>query len=245
MGKIKLIIILIIFMLISCNNKNSHTEEEYFQNGKLKSVFYYDDLNNQVKSQEYFETGKLKEATSFKKNRQSVSFFYNEQGNLIGKKYRIDSINTIQYEYHKNKKIKAFGPLYNNNKNGWWKIYNDKGQLIQKDEIFTIEGKEVLNQRIKYDLDGREIKLQSDTFTIKLADTLNIGRSIGSIKCKPTFSKDSKYAVYVGQGINPDFSNLNTVKLDTFYSTNKDDIWFGIQNFWKEKHKRLSRRNAL
>ncbi len=253
MGKIRLIAILIIFILISCNNKNSYTEKEYFQTGKLKHLVYYSELNTPIKSLEYFEIGKLKESTYFKNN-QSVSFFYDESGNLIGKKYRVDSINTIQCEYYKNKQIKACGPLYNNKKNGWWKIYDEKGHLIQKDEIFTIEGKEILNQRIKYTQDGSLIKLESDTFIVKLDDTLKIGRSIGSIKCKPTFSKNSKYAVYVGQGVNPDFSNLNNVKLDTFYSTNKDDIWFGlefktsgkknIKGFLEEMHYETNKENS-
>lgn len=230
MGKIKLVAILIIFILSSCNNKSDKIKKEYFEDGKIKSIVYYDDVNNPIRSHQYFKNGKLKQSNYFKNNlKGSVSLFYNDLGNLIVKKYWKDSINTIQYEYYYNKKIKASGPLYNNKKNGWWNLYNSKGDLIQKDEIFTIDGKEILNQRIKYDLKGQILKSQSDVFTVELKDTLNIGKSIGIIKYEPKFSKDSKFAVYLSQDINQDFSNLNNVKLDTFYSKNKNDIWFGVE----------------
>jgi len=200
----KLLFTLLFLSALSC--KKEGPEKEYYNNGNLKSVYVY--------------------KPGFKGAEKK---FYNENGVLVGQKIWKDSLNVIQKEYYRNKKRKAEGALYNGHKTGWWSFYNGEGILTRKTEFVFIDGKEVANQTIIYKPNGAVNPQESTVFSVAIKDTLKVGRSVGTINYRPVLSAKSVFNVYVGQGIKPDFSNLRTVKLDTFSSDDKNNIWFGVE----------------
>lgn len=190
-------------MLQSCKKDNNEDVYNYYPSGELKAVHHK--KNNFI---EYFD----------------------KKGNIIYTVDVLDSLNVIKKTYHKNKNVETKFPLYREKINGWCYYYNEKGELLKKEEIFTINNKPSLNQRIVYLKNGKINTQKSTYFEIILDDTLKIGRHIGVLKFYSEPTKKSKFTVYICNDSASDYSLYTKTKLDSFPSNKIDDIWFGVEN---------------
>lgn len=222
----RIIFFLTVVLLCSCQNQEQKT---YYENGNIRAILYYNEEMTPVKREEFYLDGKVKSESHYKSNhRGSSKVFYGQKGEKIATQEWINQNECIQKTYHANRKIKSKGTLYKNLKTGWWSYFDVDGNVIRKEEIVIINGKEILNQRILYDSAGKIIEEKSEYFHVVLPDTVSEGKSTGKIKYTSVAPTQSTFYVYVGYDINDDFSNVGQVKLDTFFSSNKKDIWFGV-----------------
>ncbi len=187
MGKIKYFLILsTILLFICCQGEFIDRRVTYYPSGEIKFEDSYQKDGFPSEHKEYFKSGRLKlHGTNERNFNGSKHILYSEKGDLIAKKIFKNSKSAIQYEYYENKALKCYGPTYNNKNNGWWTFYDRQGKVMRKDEIFTIDGKKILNQRIEYDLAGKIMESKSDIFEVVVKDTLKVGRSIGMIHYNP------------------------------------------------------------
>lgn len=220
-----LVTLLYCILIMSCNKQ----DKSYYPEGEIHFVNKYNADGTLSNTIEYYQEGKIKSEIIYGPNNKDKKYFYDHKGRIKASQIWSDSLNSIQTEYYENKKVKSKGSLYNGRKNGWWYFYATNGSLKRKSEILTIDDEETLNQETIYNSSNEIDFEKSKTFTLDLKDTLKIGRSIGRIIYEPELSQTSQFCIYIGENILPDYSNLKTVKLDTFYSKNKKNIWFGLE----------------
>ncbi|MHA7843644.1 MAG: hypothetical protein ACX93I_10015 [Winogradskyella sp.] len=123
------ILLFIIFSFLwSCKkSKKQELSNVFYESGELKEIVYSDSL---VK---FYKNGSFKEIL-IKKNDSSYLKIYNRDNNLISRE----------------------GLIFNNNEIGWWKSFNDEGNLFLKEHFFVDEsGQSYLNQYIVYSYDQK------------------------------------------------------------------------------------------
>ena len=127
--------------------------------------------------------------------------------------------------FNKNGTLKQKGLLQDTIQIGWWKYFNSAGKLIEKKEFVYRNNENYINQKIVYK-DNKEIDTtKSLFFTIHLADTLSVGKNLGSINLK-TYNKyyDSRYTYIIVENEYED----GVIKNDTFGSRNQEIVQFGV-----------------
>lgn len=213
------ITVIIFLSLLGCSNKKT----EYFSNGNIQKEYY---LKNGILNGEYltyFNNGNIK----------SIDLYAN--GKRIDSTIVYDSLNTQIYE------IKYWSPEYNNGyyikqfiknqlssegliidsiKSGDWKYYKN-GKLDQIFEYTKIKGKQYSNQGWVFGNNGKIIKNKGNYYNFKIEGKLvKDKKSKIVIDYKPLISLNSSLIFLLGKNINSDFSNINSVKLDTVYGSN-------------------------
>ncbi|MEE1900049.1 hypothetical protein V1389_17000 [Flavobacterium rakeshii] len=206
--------ILFTFLLVSCGGSDTEERKIYDDKGNLVGI-------------ELYENGIVKEKTG-----------YSYEGNKVLTLKIIDSVNSEIEEYYPNGETRRKGSLYHGMKKGWWLNYNDTGKLISKQEFFIVADSDYQNQVIYYD-DQNNIMDKSNYADINFPDYLEIGRQIIKVDYHSPNISDSHVMVCVSDSIKADFSNINEVLLDTFYSGDNKNVWFGIEcNDKKERNVR-------
>lgn len=104
-------------------------------------------------------------------------------------------------------------------KDGWCNICTADGSILSKYQIIDYKGGKLYNQSIVYEVDGVINQSKSNFVKLNCSDTLFIGRNIINVKYCPLY-KDTENNLFfcVGKKLNSDFSNINTIKIDTFTS---------------------------
>lgn len=196
--------ILFTFLLVSCGGSDTREKKIYDDKGNLVAI-------------ELYQNGIVKEKTG-----------YSHEGNKMFTLKMIDSVNSKIEEYYSNGVTRRKGSLYHDLKTGWWLNYNDTGKLISKQEYVIIADLEYQNQVIYYD-DQNNITDKSVYADIYFPDNLKIGRQIIKVDYHSPNISDSQVMVCFSDSIKADFSNINEVVLDTFYSGDNKNVWFGIE----------------
>lgn len=133
--------------IIYASGKKFGIQKTYSKEGFLirKEPFLNDTLHGIAFS--YFANGRIKEKTPFEKGKkEGVRTEYDETGSITGLiEYKNDLIYNRQYinrkdkkglkqgpwkEFYPSEQIKNEGDYFNNQKDGYWKSYDDKGLLI-------------------------------------------------------------------------------------------------------------------
>ncbi|WP_417367348.1 toxin-antitoxin system YwqK family antitoxin [Flavobacterium beibuense] len=204
--KVKKILItaLFTFLLIGCGDGNTEEKTIYDDNGNIIEV-------------ESYKNGVLAESTKF-----------SEDGEKVSLTKLLDQDNKIVEEYYPNGNVKISGSLYRDLKTGWWSSYDESGAIKSKHEFLIISGKEYANQSILYD-DRNNIEQESIYANFNYPDHLVVGLQIIKLDYHSPYISDSQVMVCVSDSIKDDFSNINEVVLDTFYSGENKNIWFGVE----------------
>ncbi|CAA0226078.1 toxin-antitoxin system YwqK family antitoxin [Tenacibaculum maritimum] len=178
-----------LFFFFSCNQEK--IKKEFFPSGELK-IKVQTDNNGKPNGvyQEYYKSGELRMKTNYSKKR---------------------SIDTT-FIYYKNGKIKEKGILQDNLKTGWWKYYNSSGLLINKNEYKIINNGVYKNQSIHYSKKGSIIDSISSFYTLKIPDTLKLGKNVAHINYNSNFNADEKHLYII---IDNNYSD-SEIKRDTF-----------------------------
>ena len=222
---IRLYIIIVLLFLTSCKNDKLKEVKEYYDNGNLKSVEYFNKEGEQEGESKYYkENGKLDYSTFYNNGKFVKAIIYYDNGDMhyyseVGKN---DTIKKISY--HKNGKIEMIGNIVEEKRVGWWKKHNSEGNLIEEYEFFIVDNEEYLNQFKVYDKNGKIKEEESSFFTINLFDTIQIGKNVGRLNYYSIPTKDSERRLYVI--IDNEYEG-GVIKKDTFYIENGENR-FGV-----------------
>lgn len=200
----KLSFLFLFMAMLSCSNKKEH--KEFYENGNLKlRIDVGSDGIPNGNYEEYYDSGEIKERGKYK------------DGEIV------DTV----YVYHKNGSVKMKGTLLEGIDNGWWYFYDEKGNLIKKNEYVTIEGEGYENQTIKYKSNGGIDYSNSSFYEIQIPDTIKQGKNLGKLKSYYSdFKVDISFIWVVIENKYPD----GLVKKDTFSDGTMTPL-FGIVGY--------------
>jgi hypothetical protein len=200
-----LCLLLILILLISCDQKKYITE--YYPNKKLKLKIEIDtDSIQNGTYEEFYENGKLKSKTNYVNGQISDSLF----------------------NFYENGKTKEKGIVENNLQSGWWNYYNSNGGLKEKSEWIIVSDSLYKNQSIYYDQSGEIKQKNSSYFNLNIPDTIHLGKNLARFDYSSNFDVYDKLMYVV---IENKYSESET-KLDTFGIEN-DDFRFGVFGYKK------------
>jgi len=215
---IKLNIFVLLLLLVSCKNDKLKEVTEYFDNGNLKSIEYFNTNGEQEGESKYYkENGTLDYSTFYNNGEIVKSIIYYDDGKIhyhseTGKN---DTIRKVSY--HRNGKIEMIGNVVEGKRVGWWKKHNSEENLIGEYEFLIVDNKEHLNQFKVYDKNGKIKEEESSFFTLTLSDTVKIGKNTGRLNYYSISNKDSERHLYVI--IDNEYEG-GIIKKDTFYIEN-------------------------
>lgn len=222
---IKLNILMLLLLLISCKNDKLREVKRYYDNGNVKSIEYFNSNGKQEGENKYYkEIGGLDYSVFYIDGKVKKTIAYYDNGDVhyyteVGKN---DTIKKISY--NENGKIEIVGNVVDGKRVSWWKKYNSDGSLMEEYEFFVIDNKEYLNQFKIYDKKGIIKKEESSFFTINLPDTIQKGKNEGRLNYYSISNKGSERHLYVI--IDNEYEG-EIVKKDTFYIS-KDKNRFGV-----------------
>jgi antitoxin component YwqK of YwqJK toxin-antitoxin module len=153
----KLIFLIILVSLVSCNNKKVYITEEDLNSdmlclrgemepysgtcyilskntGSISHKFIYKNGKLHGKAINFYDNGNIKSQGYYDNNNMVDTWeFRNEQGNKIYMvNFRNDSLNGEFISYYLNGKVKVEGTYLNNTRMGDWTYYDKNGQVIRK-----------------------------------------------------------------------------------------------------------------
>lgn len=219
----KLVFYCNVFIWLSCNNTKE--EEKYDTDGQLEYLLHSKNKDT-LKYFQRFDNG-----TFVYKLHSSVSVSdtlkeYYPNGNLMLQAIPSEnSLNHIKI-YEPNGMIKCNGYLFNEKNIGWWNYYK-QGKLSERVYFVQHDNELLLQQFQFFDKNGTLDTNKSDFIDILIPDTLYQGRSTGTIayKRRNDYNEES---VLIGYNLKPDYSNINEVRIDTFYNPKRDGF-FGVE----------------
>lgn len=226
--------VVLFLVLISCQEKDPH-HNEYYQSGNLKSLKILTD------------EGSI----------DSIKVYYDTIPRIL-KELRLGTGKI--FKYYKNGNLFLSGRFNKNNiRIGEWRFYTENGGLSEIREYYEIDGQSYLNQNIYFDELGNKLYTKDDEYNyysvadFKLEnlkfknstyaefdfgkDTISINESWKAvcIYYTPKF-RSSKSIIVIGKDnalFNKEFSNIELISKDTFYSLSKDvenKKWFPEDN---------------
>jgi antitoxin component YwqK of YwqJK toxin-antitoxin module len=185
---------------LNSNNEYDGLYTEYYKSGKIETIINYDNGLAKDSSVYYFE----------KSNEKVVSYF--------------TKIDTLFLKYFRNNILESSGEFFQNRKIGYWNYYDITGKIIKKQESINLCGNHYINQSWEYDNKNKIIKDKGNHYQINLekkeylvGDTIQI-----KVVYTPALGKDSHNLIYVSPKIAPTFCNIKDVKLDKWYSENRE-----------------------
>lgn len=206
------------------------------------SVFFFSCENREIKSKVHHKEGNLEIVEYYgennildstivfsKKNKRLKKTIYKNGKKLSELKFHDDNKASV-INFYPNREIESSGNVMHNRKIGWWSTFTEVGELKNRYEFITVNGKEYLNQYYTYNKDGKIINNKSNYLKYEIPDTLPLGKT--KIKCSyyPKFTKGNEVFICLGYDVNDDFSNINDVRIDTFYFKGSDPHkWLGLR----------------
>lgn len=151
---------------------------------------------------------------------------YYPNGNLMF--YMVKLSDDLQYTkgFNSDKTLLNEGYIYKGKHIGWWNFYK-KDKLFKRNYFVKIDG-EIMSSQIQYFNSNGTIDINNSNFIeINIPDTLYKGRSTGKIIYKQ-HNDYNEERVLIGYNLKPDYSNINKVRIDTFYNPMSDGF-FGVE----------------
>lgn len=161
-----------VIVFVYTTSFSQEIEKEYYDNGQLESVSYYDSEGNATGEwKDYYSNGHLLSVREFSNGVLLYETEYFENGQLKSKgAYELNMHKVGEWKYYfENGQLKLIGIhkytgaenlLSNKNRNGEWKEYYDNGQL-ESIGSYDADGKK-LNDWKYYDEKGKVKKDKYD-----------------------------------------------------------------------------------
>lgn len=229
----KLIIILALFLIYSCDNKKI----EYYDSGKVKNIYSLKNGKYHGLFEGYDNLGNIKKVHIYHEGEKSdSSVYYKQTGNINRIDYYKAGVIAYRKELYDNGKIKEEGKMLKDQfPIGRWKYYDNEGYLAQIKEFINIQNQPYLNQDWVFDHKGDTISKKSNYYVIDFEkDTITLEepiRSIVYLKAPLFKGKNSSIMVIVpkeySENFNEDFSNLKEVIMDTTHNLNIEKDYRG------------------
>ena len=232
MKKVELYVILLFSIIFTSCKKEVR---DYYENGNLKASYYKKDGKKHGIYKGYYNNNILKDIHHFYNDKLVDSSIYYHAPPNENKIKRIqywgDSLN-YQINYGINGRKVDEGNILPTKKGvtvGLWKFYNKKGFLDSIREYYNISGKPYINQVWHLNKLGDTLNNRGNFFKILYKDTINLDEvaKFRFILEKPFFGFKSESEVVIpiyNEDLKSDFSNLNKIERDTFYSLKNDNI---------------------
>ena len=188
----------------------------------LVFIFFSCKKNKEI---EYFNNGNYKEI-EYNSNGDTIISYFLKNGAKDAKGYKNGEVETLTI-YYENKQTEK-GDFKSGKRRGWHTYYDGNGRVIN--DIFFVNEK--IYQVKEYNVEGT-INLKNSVYVdIHLPiDTLPQNKEIPvHLQYLNGKSQYEYVRVYVSNEINTDFSNINSVVLDTFGAGHKEkDIYFLVK----------------
>lgn len=125
------------FLLACSNNDGIRVVEENFPNGKEKIVRYYKDSKNEkilLSEEQYYDNGQIKSKGDFKNNqRHGLWTYWYENGNVWSEgKFKNGLSHGFRKVYHLNGEIYYEGKYKNDKPIGTWTFWDEEGRFIKE-----------------------------------------------------------------------------------------------------------------
>ena len=216
-----LALFLITLMFICCNDEISKELPDYLK-GKPHSFVHSDKNGNVIKKEYYTSKGAL--YTVVKYNNNLITNIKELKDDKLYSESIVDKdLNSIKYIYKKDIIDRVcYGKV--NSKGvgvGWWKIFDNKDNILEKVEFINYKGVPYYNQNYFYTNDGKIDSLKSAFFNLSF-----IKKKDKEYDCKvDLFTKyNFPYIAFCySEEIDSDFSNVNDVHLDTLFVKKKKE----------------------
>jgi len=210
---------------VSCTKVK--VEKSYYENGKLKSVYYIEN-DSVIESKTFYPDGNRKYIFKIENEVRIDTFFEYYKNNQIRSYFtQISNFGSRFKQFDENSKLKLEGTIFKKKKIGWWSYYKSDKLVKQlyyaqnKDSVFISQIK-VFDENVILD------HASSDYVDFVIPDTLYTGKSTGSILYKKKLGFSSQENICIGYNLLPDYSNISKVRVDTFY-TGKNKGFFGLE----------------
>lgn len=205
---------------------------------KLKALFLFFFLGmiscNRNIEEEYYDTGEVFKKIEKVNKKEKITYFTKE-GVVMAKWLMIDSIQWNYYLFYKNGEVAENGIMKDFIPVGWHIFYDKDGRRMK--DVFYING---ISSQVKVFKENGEIDLDESIYTeIYLpTDTLALNQEIeGYLLYYNGKSKYEYVDLYLSKEIDKSFTNVFTVKVDTFWTESNDmKIPFNIRFSKKGKN---------
>lgn len=230
--KIKDLKYFVVFLIIiSCNELSR--ENEFYSSGNIKTIHEYKG-NQLLKSTFYYDNNEVKHKELFYKSKYDSLVYYYDNGNVFkkGKKNK-EGLHFGIWNYYTREGYLSNSEEFLLINNSW-----SKGNWLNQSVYLNKKGDTMYYGNNKFNIyDQEEFKKESEgektSFFVRfhknnISDTISISEPFSSIAEDgfPMWEKanSESYIVLAKEkyNFNSDFSNENTVKLDTFICLEKD-----------------------
>lgn len=216
-------LVILLLILFACSKE--HREVKYNDSGNLDYVLYTKGRDT-IKYIKFTKEGGLIYFNREKYLENDTVKEYYPNGNLMF--YMVKFSDDLQYTkgFNSDKTLLNEGYIYKGKHTGWWSFYKE-GKIFKRKHFVQIDD-EIISSQIQYFNSDGTIDINNSNFIeIIIPDTLYKGRSTGRIVYKQ--HKDyNEERVLIGYNLNPDYSNINEVRIDTFYNS-MNDGFFGVE----------------
>lgn len=238
---LKYIYIAVFIAFVCCKKK----ESTLYENANIKSSSNLNAEGNMDGEQKtFYSTGELMSVFKYKNGKFVDSIIkYNRDGTLMS---IVNSINDSTYlrEFKKGILVSEgyvdsiLRPI------GWWKNYDGK-KIISKEERIIINNESIVNQQNLF-VDGKIDVNKSFAYQLIKPDLIKSGKQYPFLIKFHFYESDIDinlldkvyYYLLISPEINKDFSNIETIALDTLVPTNKNEFVYNL-GFKKSGKKRF------
>lgn len=220
-----LISTLVISLLIGCTN-SIDVKEKYFPDGKL---FYTDKYQNGKITQRktYSMTGDRISVINFKNGKFNSSIIYND--NLPVGEYSLNSNGRNRAKFYlKNANIYGQGKVDDFSREiGWWNLYDENRQLIEKRYSIVVGIESVVNQHIVYK-NGKIDSLNSEFADVIMEKQTSADTYLAKLIYRRRIHKNSYVSLLISDKVKDDFTNIEAVIFDTIILNRSQELRFPI-----------------
>ncbi len=202
-------------LVIACNN----SKVEYFSNGEISKEYSLRNNKYDGEFTEYFIGGEKKAIHHYSMGVLTDSSLYFQNNKIWKVDYHFKNDTILSKILFDNSKTREEGRYHNGMKIGKWKYYTKNGSIDKIFEYINLNGKQFTNQGWYFDEKGDTIKDFGNYFSFEISPaTVKINEIMKiKFKYKPILALNSNVIACMSFKIKEDFSNLNTVHLDTTY----------------------------
>lgn len=217
----KIFLLSVIILIISCKKD----VVKQYKNGTLYKSYNIDN-NNEFDGvyKEFYSNGKVKVIHNFNNGILiDSSTSYREDSSISDIRY-YNKKDTVFCKTFKNNILESSGEALQSRKIGIWDYYDINGNVTKKQEFINLCGKHYINQSWEYDTKKQIIITKGNHYQIFLEKKEYLVNEKINIKIiyTPLLGNKSKNLIYTSTKITPDFCNIANVKLDYWYSDNRE-----------------------
>lgn len=211
------VILFFLIFIFACSNKE--TIIEYYSDNSIHKKYTL--KNNVIEGDylEYFDNGKIKSKHIYKNGvKVDSSLFYNQNPYFLNQIDFYKKKDTVYSVFlYENGQYSDEGEFLNQQQIGKWTFYKKTGEIDKIIEYINLKGTQYTNQGWYFNKDGDTIKEFGNYYRYKLnPKKIQVGEAFElEIEYKPLLVVNGDVIALIHPEVNPDFSNIDSISLDT------------------------------